>query len=547
MKKNNITYIPVGKIQFTEFNPRKTIDETALDELAVSIKENGVIQPIVVRSLYNDVYEVVCGERRLKASIIAKQKTIPAIVRELTDDEALDIAITENLQRKDVNPLEEAAAFKFLLGKGADISDLCARFAKSDPYIRGRLKLNDLIPELADLHSKGEISVSHALELCKYPDEVQKELVNRYNGSQGTYYSWNGKTLKELRSDLSRYTVEIEDVEFDKTACITCRDNTAVSCLFPELEKVCCNNKACFIQKANEYQIKKCLDIYANQPEVRLFDDRYYKEKNDVVLNYLDDNKIPYLSAQGDWRSRLAPSEPEEPNREDYEEDEDYQKALNEYKEESDSYVEDKKEFDEKVDNGVYLKAYCLTGSWKGKFVYIESKVSAASGCVADPQQTAINELNKKDVRNGEIAFEKSYDASKKHFQQALNENKCLTPISEIEEKMMYLAMVDSLSKEHRIAAGYGSYYLDDKQKFEIINKLTDETKLIILRDFLFDKVATNVYGKNPKSELVIEWFRSYFPEKIAEFELAQKETYLKRKEKIDAKIAEIEIQNTEQ
>lgn len=541
----SITYIPVDKISFSAFNPRKTINETELKELATSIKEKGVIQPVVVRLLSENTYEIVCGERRLRASVLADQKTIPSIIRELSDDEAMDMAITENLQRKDVNPLEEATAFKMLIEKGQTITDLAARFGKSEMYIRGRLKLNDLNAELANLHNKGEITISHCLELCKYPNEIQEEFISRYNDSHG-YYSWNGKTLKELKSNLKQYTIEIEDVEFDKTACINCRNNTAVSCLFPELEKVCCNNKACFIQKANEYQIKTCLDIYANQPEIRLFDDRYYKEKNDVVLNYLDDNKIPYLSAQGDWRSRLAPSESEEPNREDYEEDEDYQEALNEYKEESDSYVEDKKEFDEKIDNGVYLKAYCLSGSWRGKFVYIESKVSAASGCVADSQQTAINELNKKDVRNGEIAFEKSYDASKKYFQQALNENRCLTPISEIEEKMMYLAMIDSLSTEHRKAFGYESYYLNDKQKFEIINKLTDETKLIILRDFLFDKVAANFLGRNTKSELAMEWFRSYFPEEIAEFELTQRETYLRRKEKIDAKIAEIELENTE-
>lgn len=541
----SITYIPVDRIIFSAFNPRKTINETELKELATSIKEKGVIQPVVVRPLSEDTYEIVCGERRLRASMLADQKTIPSIIRELSDDEAMDMAITENLQRKDVNPLEEATAFKMLIEKGQTIIDLAARFGKSEMYIRGRLKLNDLNTELANLHNKGEITISHCLELCKYPDEVQKELISRYNDSQSTYYSWNGKTLKELRSSLSQYTINIEDIEFDKTACLNCKNNTAVSCLFPELEKVCCNNKACFIQKANEYQIKTCLDIYENQPGGCLFNDSYYKEKDNALINYLDDHKIPYLS-RDDFHSQLIPSEPEKPNREDYENDNDYQEALDEYKNESDSYIEDKKEFDEKIDNGKYLKAYCIAGACKGKFVYIESRSSTVTGCATDPQQSAIEELNKKDIRNGEIAFEKSYEASRKHFQQALNENKCLTPISEIEEKMMYLAMIDSLSTEHRKALCNESYYLNDKQKIEIINKLTDETKLIILRDFLFDKVAGAFYSRNPKSELTMEWFRLYFPEKIAEFELTQRETYLRRKEKIDAKIAEIELENTE-
>lgn len=89
-----ITYIDIESVHPSGFNPRKTFDETALNELAVSIKEKGVIQPIVVRLLETGGYEIVCGERRFRASKLAGLATIPAVIRKLTDDEAMDMAIT---------------------------------------------------------------------------------------------------------------------------------------------------------------------------------------------------------------------------------------------------------------------------------------------------------------------------------------------------------------------------------------------------------------------------------------------------------------------
>ena len=98
-----IENIELKNIKPSGFNPRKTFSEEALNELAASIKEQGVLQPIVVRPKGKNKYEIVCGERRYRASVIAGLKNIPVIVRELSDDEAMDIAITENLQRKDVD------------------------------------------------------------------------------------------------------------------------------------------------------------------------------------------------------------------------------------------------------------------------------------------------------------------------------------------------------------------------------------------------------------------------------------------------------------
>ena len=117
-------------IRLSDLNPRKTFDEEAIKELATSIDEQGLLQPITVRpipdlltSKLEQIYEVVCGARRFKALTLLEAKTIPCIIRELTDAEALDAMITENLQRKDVDPLEEADAYHILVDQGKTVAD----------------------------------------------------------------------------------------------------------------------------------------------------------------------------------------------------------------------------------------------------------------------------------------------------------------------------------------------------------------------------------------------------------------------------------------
>ena len=109
----------VANIQPSNYNPRKRFDETGLDELAESIKQQGVLQPITVRPIADtDRYEIVFGERRYRASVIAGLEEVPAIISELSDEEAQEMAVTENLQRKDVTPTEEANAYKQLIDSG---------------------------------------------------------------------------------------------------------------------------------------------------------------------------------------------------------------------------------------------------------------------------------------------------------------------------------------------------------------------------------------------------------------------------------------------
>ena len=145
--------VALANIQPSGFNPRKRFDETSLYELAESIKRQGVLQPITVRPVDGtDRYGIVFGERRYRASVIAGRDEIPAIVSELSDEEAEEMAITENLQRKDVTPVEEAAAYQRLIESGRHtVQTLAVLFGKNENYIRTRLKFTALIPEIAAL------------------------------------------------------------------------------------------------------------------------------------------------------------------------------------------------------------------------------------------------------------------------------------------------------------------------------------------------------------------------------------------------------------
>ena len=160
--------------------PRKNFDPNALNELAQSIKTYGVIQPILVTKR-NDRYMIVAGERRFRASKIAEKKTIPAIVKDFTDGQVKEIALLENIQRQDLNPIETARAIKELQDEyGWTQEALAERLGKSRPAIANSLRLLSLCPEVIELIEQGKLSAGHARSLVVVTNpEVQLKLANQ--------------------------------------------------------------------------------------------------------------------------------------------------------------------------------------------------------------------------------------------------------------------------------------------------------------------------------------------------------------------------------
>ncbi|MFI5225864.1 MAG: ParB/RepB/Spo0J family partition protein [Candidatus Limnocylindrales bacterium] len=170
-KAGSVRHIPLDRIEPNPEQPRVTFVQETIDELAASIRERGVLQPILVRPHGPSRFQIVAGERRWRASRLAGVETIPALVENIDDDTALEIAIIENLQREDLSPLDEAAMYDRMIREhGYSIRKLADKLGKDKGYLENRLRLADAPPEIRALVSVRKDTLSHAYELLKIDD-----------------------------------------------------------------------------------------------------------------------------------------------------------------------------------------------------------------------------------------------------------------------------------------------------------------------------------------------------------------------------------------
>ncbi|WP_320163801.1 ParB/RepB/Spo0J family partition protein [uncultured Trichococcus sp.] len=180
-KTEKVQEIPLDEIRPNPYQPRKTFDDSTLRELADSIMLNGVIQPVILRQSSVKGYEIIAGERRVRASRLAGKTTIPAIVREFDETAMIEVAILENLQREDLTPLEEAEGYQTLMNKlNLTQVDVAQRLGKSRPYIANHLRLLNLPQDVKRMLQEGLISMGQARTLLGLNDEsLISELAKR--------------------------------------------------------------------------------------------------------------------------------------------------------------------------------------------------------------------------------------------------------------------------------------------------------------------------------------------------------------------------------
>jgi ParB family chromosome partitioning protein len=170
-----VKLVPIDRIEPNPEQPRLVFDEATLEELAASIREHGVLQPILLRPIDDGRFELIAGERRWRASKIAGHPTIPALVEDIDDDTALEISIIENLQREDISPLDEAAMYdRMIRDHGYSIRRLADKLGKDKGYLENRLRLADAPPEVRQLVSLRKDTLSHAYELMKVEDPKKR-------------------------------------------------------------------------------------------------------------------------------------------------------------------------------------------------------------------------------------------------------------------------------------------------------------------------------------------------------------------------------------
>ena len=171
--------IRISDIQKNPYQPRKEFSKEKIEELAQSIKENGLIQPIIVRQSPVIGYEILAGERRYRASIAAGLTEVPVIIKKLSDQDMMVHSIIENLQREDLNPIEEAKAYQSLIEKGYTHADIAAKMGKSRPYITNLVRLLTLPDFILNEVEAGKLSQAHARLLIQLSTDEQKKLLYR--------------------------------------------------------------------------------------------------------------------------------------------------------------------------------------------------------------------------------------------------------------------------------------------------------------------------------------------------------------------------------
>jgi ParB family chromosome partitioning protein len=259
--------LPLESLAESANNPRRRFDEAALSELAESIRTQGILAPLVVRSV-GQHFEIVAGARRFRAAQIAGLETAPVRIVELSDAQALETSIVENLQRRDVHPLDEAQGFAALMrleGQQYTIEQVSAKCGKSPAYVAARLRLTELAAEVVEAFAKDEIGVGHALLLAKLQPEQQLEALNACFQEQ---YS-NGSKAKRILLPVRHLQqwiehnifLELASAPFSKAdadlvpeagACLNCSKRTGHNkLLFDGLEPQndSCSDPQCYVAK----------------------------------------------------------------------------------------------------------------------------------------------------------------------------------------------------------------------------------------------------------------------------------------------------------
>ena len=514
-------------------NHRKTFNDASLQELAESIREVGVLQAIAVRPRTAGGYEIIYGERRYRASLLAGAKTIKATINNnITDDEAEDMSLSENLQREEVRPTEEAKAFKRLLEKGRyDMYSLVSRFGRSEKYIYTRLKLNELYQPIGELLDNETITISVAEEISTYEPTIQKDVYEKHlkedNGDD-----WTNYTLNLFKRHFEKcYTTDLEQYKFDKTECKACVHNAANYNLFAE-HNGCghCTNRKCLEAKNAAHVAKETEKLLKSDPKL-VVARPYYGSRNDMALQKLDKKGHEIKELDYNVSAREFPKAPEAPKKEQYTQPKEYEQAVQTFERRNEEYAQKVEELNRKKEEG-RIKTYVKVGQTEPELCYVEINKKETT-------PVTIGTLQERDKRFNQLAIEKIVADTKK----IVRENDYPeSPFTQYEDGMIYFAMLTQLQRKHFSLFGIKDQPtpLDEKQRMKIVAKLTDAQKTVIKRDFIIHYLCENGYGDNNASKLLRDFANMHFPDQYGLAKATHEEEYQKRHERLEERIKEM-------
>ncbi len=481
--EKNITSVALADIQPSNYNPRKNFDETSLAELAESIRQQGVLQPIGVRPIADNRFEIVFGERRYRASLMAELAEIPAIVMEISDETAEEMA------------------------------------------------------------EQDEITISVASEICRYGEEIQREVYDQHLKEGVQYNSWRGMKASEVAQSIERqYTADLNRYSFDKTLCLSCPHNTNNMMLFCEGGCGNCANRACLVEMNTSHLTEKAMRLMEQHPAVPLCHESY--NYNEAVIDRL--TAMGYEVESLKTYATKYPESPQAPQKEDYDTTEEYEDAEKDYGQELNGYTEKCEAIRTRSEAGE-ISLYLRIESNDITLCYVANTATTVNGTATEMPLSPIEKLEKQDKRNKEIALEKTVEDTKKRILEVdMSERK----FGQDEEKMVYFFLLSSLRKEHFNEVGIedkGSYYyLTSEDKMRIIENLTAKQKAVIRRDYLIANFK-DAFGNNATASLLLGFAQKHMPEELANIQDGYNEVYEKRHQRIKEKKAALQEQATQE
>ena len=530
----DVKKININDIHTSKMNPRKTFDEGAIEELAASIKQHGLLQPITVRPhISTDAcgnYEIVMGERRYRAwkhnmSDTKFPMEIPCIVRDMNDEEALDAMITENLQRKDVDPIEEAFAFGQLNKHGKSIDEIAARFGKSKRFITERIKLDSLLPELKKMVTDDKLHIGAAMHICKLTEDEQRKFLDGCADEGEVTKSDAEKFTDYLFMEIERADWESDFEGTCNTTCEKCPFNNAnAGCLFYEMkphDAVCTNRDKWnakrnswllhIVEKNADVLVKSGCKLEAGKTVVVVSDVQdYYKERNKEYE--------PLIQRIKDMGFEVV--------------------KKNDYFDGYSSYREDDERLQDKLAKNVVYRCLVVEATWRGTEIYVRYYSFKSDGGTHESSEEVQAMRLVAQYRENERKKSSGIAAKLRALLSEIQPTDfSKEPLSKTESLVLLALILRNTSYEFRKEIGLDVQTTSEPKVLSYAREHTGDVHKIC-RGFIRDELASapaeyNLDLQECQHVLLQEWANEKSNEVIAEME----EKMAKKQSKIEEKL----------
>lgn len=559
MKKNEIAEagtvrrIPLKDIVPSSNNPRKTFNADELNELAESIKENGLLQPITVRPVKNEEggnefakFEIVCGERRYRATQLTGSEEIDCIVKDLDDKQALTAMIYENMQRKDVDPMEEANAIDRLVNEfGTEVTQVAKMLGKSESFVRSRLRLNGTIAEFVDLMQNGPLVLTHLLEISKLPAEQQKVLYETcFTPECIARWKYKFPNIPELKEMIdSNVTMKLDTAKFplnDETffgegdgeklsPCTKCPLNTANDPSGAgDVTSPRCMKRDCFLMKTMQHIIREAKRLPAETEVIYVGT----AEENNDILQFAAGLGVEVHPIG----IRKTVVDPEEPKREDFTEEEFYLKRHQ-------TWSHQKAIFDIGVKDGNIVPVYevCFNGHLSGEYKFVYNVKDESMGLNQESRQMRQEQTMKFKAMLNELT-DKRHDEKIERYRQAVevgDYGKLNTNMGAVENDVLIAIMLMHLSYDFKQSLGLE--WTTDRDFLKNYKDVLQKNRNAIKREFIRQCLAEKSVNFAKGLQGILEIFVSdQFPQVKETITKELDDKYAKQRDNLKKKIEDL-------